>query len=464
MTALETDYLVVGAGAAGMAFVDTLISHSDADVVLLDKRHRPGGHWNDAYPFVRLHLPSAYYGVASTRLGADRIDGHGPNAGLYERATAAELCDYFGRVLDDRLLPSGRVRFLGMTEHAEPAPGRHRLTSRLTGAARDVVVRRKVVDATYFEPTIPATHTPSVDADADVRVVPVNALVDLPSAPPRYVVLGGGKTAMDACGFLLDQGVPPDRIRWVRPRDAWLLDRSGWQPLDLVGRALDGFARDLEAVTQASSVDDLFQRLESAGRMLRLDPDVTPTMFRCASVSREELMQLRRVDDVVRLGRVVRIEPTQIVLEHGHVAADPDDLYVDCTASGARLTDPKPIFDGDRITLQQVRYCSPTFNAALIGYVEATRDEDATKNRLCPPNPYPTIPADWVRMMLTTLTAAAAWRGEPDLLAWMESCRLNLSRGVTARLQDPLVQQSMQRYADTVRPAYAKLDELAALA
>ncbi len=27
---LETDYLVVGAGALGMAFVDSLIEHSDA--------------------------------------------------------------------------------------------------------------------------------------------------------------------------------------------------------------------------------------------------------------------------------------------------------------------------------------------------------------------------------------------------------------------------------------------------
>jgi cation diffusion facilitator CzcD-associated flavoprotein CzcO len=56
---IETDYLVVGAGAAGMAFVDALIAACDADVVMVDRRHRPGGHWNDAYPFVQLHSPSA---------------------------------------------------------------------------------------------------------------------------------------------------------------------------------------------------------------------------------------------------------------------------------------------------------------------------------------------------------------------------------------------------------------------
>jgi cation diffusion facilitator CzcD-associated flavoprotein CzcO len=45
VTTLETDYLVIGAGAAGMAFTDALIADSDADVVMVDRRHRPGGHW-----------------------------------------------------------------------------------------------------------------------------------------------------------------------------------------------------------------------------------------------------------------------------------------------------------------------------------------------------------------------------------------------------------------------------------
>lgn len=100
-----------------MAFTDTLIAQSDADVVLVDRRHRPGGHWLDAYPFVRLHQPSANYGVASRPLGRDRIDEFGPNAGFYERSSAAEICDHFGRALDEVLLPSGRVRFLGQTDY-----------------------------------------------------------------------------------------------------------------------------------------------------------------------------------------------------------------------------------------------------------------------------------------------------------------------------------------------------------
>ena len=55
---LDTDYLVVGAGAMGMAFTDALIDHADVHVTLVDRRSTAGGHWLDAYPFVQLHQAS----------------------------------------------------------------------------------------------------------------------------------------------------------------------------------------------------------------------------------------------------------------------------------------------------------------------------------------------------------------------------------------------------------------------
>ena len=66
---IDTDYLIVGCGAAGMAFADVMIKESNARLVMVDRHQSPGGHWNDAYPFVRLHHPSHYYGVHSRPLG-----------------------------------------------------------------------------------------------------------------------------------------------------------------------------------------------------------------------------------------------------------------------------------------------------------------------------------------------------------------------------------------------------------
>src|SRR3954451_12515610 len=101
----EADYLVVGAGATGMAFTDALIANTDgARVALVDRRHGVGGHWLGAYPFVRLHQASAFYGVGSTLLGGGRVQQEGPETGLHERAIAAEVCSYYGHVLADRML------------------------------------------------------------------------------------------------------------------------------------------------------------------------------------------------------------------------------------------------------------------------------------------------------------------------------------------------------------------------
>ena len=80
-TTVDVDYLVVGAGATGMAFTDALIDHADVRVALVDRRHGVGGHWLEAYPFVRLHQSSTFYGVASTVLGGDASRRTAPRRG-----------------------------------------------------------------------------------------------------------------------------------------------------------------------------------------------------------------------------------------------------------------------------------------------------------------------------------------------------------------------------------------------
>src|SRR4029453_10408050 len=123
---LATDYLVVGAGAMGVAFTDALIDHADVYVTLVDRRHAAGGHWQDAYPFVQLHQASLFYGVASTLLGSGAVQQSGPEAGLQERARQPEIQAYYDDILHRRFIDSGRVTFLGASEHhtdaSAPAP------------------------------------------------------------------------------------------------------------------------------------------------------------------------------------------------------------------------------------------------------------------------------------------------------------------------------------------------------
>jgi hypothetical protein len=459
---LQTDYLVIGAGASGMAFTDTLIGESDAEVLMVDRRHRPGGHWNDDYPFVRLHQPSAMYGVLSRPLGGDRIDDAGPNAGFYERATAAEICGYYGRVLDERLLASRQVRFLGMHDYLGSESGEHSIRSRLTGDVTSVRARRKTVDATYIESSLPSTHTPAFDVASDARLVTPNELVHLADAPSGFTVIGAGKTAMDTCCWLVDNGIEPDAIRWIRPRDAWTNDRAALQPLSLVGGFVEWIASQNAAGADAGDLREFTQRLEDSGTIRRLDPDVEPSFYRGAILSASERDTLRTIENVVRLGRVVRISTDRIELERGTVPTGPDHVHVDCTAAGLGSRPDRAVFDSDTVTVQWVQTGIAPFSAALIGYVEATRDDDRDKNRLCPPNAF-TPKADarnLARNWATTQRAVGEWMAEPDVNAWLTRCRLSPLGNAGEYLSEPATMATLVRAFESREAAVENLERI----
>ncbi|HYG92293.1 MAG TPA: NAD(P)-binding protein [Nocardioides sp.] len=457
---LTTDYLVIGAGASGMAFTDALVAESDAEVVLVDRQDRPGGHWLHAYPFVRLHSPSAFYGVSSLPLGADRIDESGPNAGLYERATKTEILDHYAAAAA-ALGATGRVRLLLGHEHVGTEDGVEELRDVRSGEVHEVVVRRRVVDARYLESSVPATHRPSFEVAGDARFLPVGALPDTDGDATTYAVLGSGKTAVDACLRLLENGVDPERIRWVRPRDAWFHDRAVFQPLRLVVRVMEGLAAEAEAGARARDVEDFFERLEEGGQMVRLDRGTLTTMYRGGMLSELEATRLREVDDVVRLGRVRRIERDRTVLDRGEIPTGPGVLHVDCTARGLRDAPQVPVFGPGRIVLQQVRHNSPSFNAALIGFVEAHRDDDEQKNRLCPPNPYAASAAQYPAVLARTWRTEGRWLREPDVAAWVGASRLNLLQALPAHQHEPAAQAAVTRYLTHVGDAIDRLPELA---
>lgn len=438
MQNLDTDYLVVGAGTAGLAFADTLISESDAHVTLVDRRGKPGGHWNDAYSFVTLHQPSAFYGVNSLELGSGRIDSVGPNQGLYELASGAEVAGYFDRVLHSKLLPSGRVTWLPMSEYVEHA-GQSRVQNLLSGHTTHINVRRKRVDANQYGPTIAATHTPRFAVAPGAALVPPNALPGLwhgrqalPGAalPRHYVVIGAGKTAMDTCCWLLGAGAPAASITWVVPRDSWLINRRTTQPgAEFFFDAIGNQAEQMAAMAEATSVDDLYLRLEACGTLLRIDPSRTPTMFHLATISSGEVELLRSITHVVRLGRVQAIAPGHMQLEQGRADVPAGALYIDCTASAVEPRPVQPIFQDQKIVLQLVRLPQPAFSAALVGFVEAHgtngQTSDTAKNALCATVPFPHTLTDYPRALAVGMRNQAAWGADKALRQWIRHSRLD---------------------------------------
>lgn len=468
---IETDYLIVGAGTAGLAFADTLIAETDAQIAIVDRRGKPGGHWNDAYPFVTLHQPSSFYGVNSLELGSGRKDSIGLNRGMYELASGPEVSGYFDRVMNHRLLPSGRVRYFPLSNHLGEVEGKSEFESLLSGARTRVTVRRKIVDANYYSPTIPSTHRPRFEVGAGVRLVPPNALPGLwhtaqdTPLPRRFVVIGAGKTAMDTCVWLLQSGAEPDAITWIVPRDAWVINREHTQTApEFFDAAIGGQADQMEAFAKASSIDDLFARLEACGAMLRIDPQHTPTMFHFATLSPAEAEVLRRIRNVVRLGRVRALEAQRMRLDRGELAVEPGTLFVDCTASAVEFRTPQPIFQDGRIVLQIVRLPQPAFSAALTAFVEAHYDDDAHKNRLCTSVPFPHTLAEYPRSMMLNMLNQMQWGQDKTLREWIRASRLDGFGKLMASAdrQDAAKQAIIARLKEQSAAAMANLPRLVA--
>ncbi len=455
---IESDYLIVGAGAVGMTFADVLLEETKATVVLVDRRHRPGGHWNDSYPFVRLHQPARLYGVNSFPLGSGAKDEVGLNRGFYELASGQEVLSHFDLVMQQRFLPSGRVQFLPMSEASDDGT----VTSLLSGE-QTMVKARKLVDASFSSMQIPATHPPRYEVADGVTCVPPNDLPRIAGTPEGYVVVGAGKTGMDTCLWLLANGAEPASIRWIMPRDYWLLNRECFQPgEEFLARGMRSLADQVEAVAESETVDEVFERLEAAGEILRLNPEVTPRGYHCAIVSQQEMEQLRRIKNVVRMGHVKRIGGDEIEMEGGSVPTTERTVHIDCSAAGIPPGPSRPIFEGRRITPQWVRLCQPTFSAAMVGHVEATYDDDADKNRLCPPISPPSEPVDWLRMLTVELGNRRTWSAEPGLVEWVANSRLD---PFTARMRSLTGTETeaiphVMRYQQYVGAAVKKLPVL----
>ena len=414
------DYLVVGSGAMGLAFVDTLLtelvqkpsssqsaSSTSCRVVLVDRHRAPGGHWNDDYDFVKLHQPSVVYGVNSQQLEGNwmkcLLGGILPWS---HRASKPELLEYYQSVVDG-WISKGALRYYPNSNYdfsQAPADGATRIFT--TSAASDddnnssttyrVAVHEKIVDAVRGECVIPATCPPVYKVDPSVTLWTPNQVVASksteasssswlgslfsskvrPNSPRKYVVIGCGKTGMDTVVYLQTElRVPPEDIFWVVSRDVWMLNRSSSGPSAYTQALLRANGNHEQAV------DDM----EQQGHLLRLDPKVRPTAsFRFPTVSKDELVYIRKIDQKIRRGRV-----SSISVENGSLclnfegSGDPylfdgsadDFVVVHCACPGPfNGYRPHPIFESDDLLTLTAVFAPPIpLSGAAIAWVEASR-------------------------------------------------------------------------------------------
>jgi len=410
---LETDYFIVGAGAMGLAFADQLIFNNKSDpaveIVIVDKRAKPGGHWNDAYDFVRLHQPSHSYGVSSIPLGQ----------GTRDLCSKYQLLAYFELALK-KMMDTGRLKFLGQCEVTEDGCIQSLLDSELQ---YEVKARKKIVDASYLNTSIPFTNPPKYSIVPEVTLMPINGLTRVQRAWKKFVIIGAGKTGIDAVLYLLDIGVGEEKIVWIMPNDSWLFNRDFIYPEnteDYVNAFNNAFFGSLD-------FKDIILTHEKDGFFMRLDKSRWPTKFKCATVNPEEFGKLTKVKTIVRQGRVSEIQADKIVFKDGTTfPTSVDNLHVDCSSDGLAMKPPCPIFQEKKIVLQSVQMCQQVMSASFIAGVEMlVEDNDEKKNSILTLVPHPEFIEDYVSASLNSQLNLERNSKDGTGFQWMRNNRLS---------------------------------------
>ena len=130
----------------------------------------------------------------------------------------------------------------------------------------------------------------------------------------KYVVLGAGKTGADCIVYLQrTMKIDPADIAWVISNDVWMsnLDGGG-NPKDWT-RAL---------VENDNDINKTALEMEEKGKMVRIDKNVMPTVFKFPTIPSDDLKILQNVKTIIRRGRATAIrrktgDNSKVMVEFG---------------------------------------------------------------------------------------------------------------------------------------------------
>jgi len=390
-TRAAAQYLVIGAGTAGLSFIDSLLTlDANATVILVDRNSHPGGHWTCAYPWVRLHQTACNYGVNSLAL-SNNLDKRGKERfSVNDLASGKEILEYYEAVVE-QFRECGRVQLYFNCDYSTDDIGNHFVTNVDTKEITRVSCKKVVqVHSNVLVPSM--RNGPPFPIDASINWNPLN---DLPTHVEskkykKFVVIGAGKTGSDAITYLLRNGVDQSAITWITSRDVWYFIRDGlWQGYDSYRKDTVNLVNPL---VKCKTLQEAFLQYEKDGIMGRIDTSSFPQVFKGPTINKSELAGFRSIKDIVRLGRVTSITSHEIKLEQGAVplSSPADTLFVDCMADidgtfyGYRFSEDFKVFDGDRINLGPPLVAfNVSCSSAIIAYIESTfADDSEMRNNL----------------------------------------------------------------------------------
>lgn len=220
------DVCIVGAGICGLnaLFAASRYLSRDQKVILIDRRARVGGMWNDTYSYVRLHQPHPMFtaGNIEWTLGRepsylatkDEVLGHFQHC-LHEIKKRVTVDERYGWDLQSEVETGGNVRITCRTPD-----GGHRVieANRLIKAYGIRVMPNEPLELSSAR-----VHSVSPDY-CDVRSGPMRD-----SDAPVWLI-GGGKTAMDTAHALIT-AYPGREVNLVAGSGTFFASREKFFPV-----------------------------------------------------------------------------------------------------------------------------------------------------------------------------------------------------------------------------------------
>ena len=249
-----------------------------------------------------------------------------------------------------------------------------------------------------------------------------------------------------------------------------MLLRENAQPLpEYFERVFSTQADYMQAMAEAETIEDMFDRLEACSYVVRLDKNVRPQMFHAATISELELARIREVKNIIRMGHVTALEENRIVLTGGEIETAPGKLHIDCSAGIARLARDwvtPQVFEGNVIRPVTVRSYMPVFSGSLIAYLDVHYDDEGEKNRLAQPVAIPNTLEDFVAMSLGAMMNQYNWSQDKTLREWIRENRLDGFTKLISEIdpEDNAKMAIMGRIRDNAPKAVGNLMKLAGLA
>jgi len=255
------------------------------------------------------------------------------------------MLEYYQTVLQD-LIDTGRVRFFQESSYF------NKMIRSVTGKVWSVKAKKTVWANRGEVPSKSPLPLPCLQG-AGVNVCSPDDPSVLSHAP-EYLVVGAGRSAVEALLWLLKKGIDPETITWILPHESFW-HRERMPPATPSGK--------VRKTVQP-------QALQSS-------------KFQCAALSKKERKDLGLVTNIVRLGLVMGAEPGRLLLERGQVPLQTGAVVLDCSES---LQDHKevPIWQPGKLVLQCLSNCKRAKSAALIAAIELQPGTDEEKNLFKP--------------------------------------------------------------------------------